>query len=58
MKNWFDWILGAIFITLICLALICLTLEITVLANKYIAANDTVTQAVHNTTIAKQVLVA
>jgi hypothetical protein len=51
--NWFDWLLGAVVVALICSAL-----EIVALVDKYAASADAAARAVHRADIAEQALVA
>jgi hypothetical protein len=54
MKNVLeDWMLGAVFVALICSAM-----EIVALVDKYATANDAAARAVHRADIAEQALVA
>jgi hypothetical protein len=51
--NWFDWLLGAVVVALICSAL-----EIVALVDKYATSADATARAVHRADIAEQALVA
>jgi hypothetical protein len=53
MKNWNDWLLGAVVVALICSAL-----EIVALVDKYATSADTAARAVHRADVAEQALVA
>jgi hypothetical protein len=51
--NWFDWLLGAVVVALICSAL-----EIVALVDKYAKSADAAARAVHRADVAEQALVA
>jgi hypothetical protein len=51
--NWFDWLLGAVVVALICSAL-----EIVALVDKCAASADTAARTVHRADVAEQALVA
>jgi hypothetical protein len=53
MKNWNDWLLGAVVVALICSAL-----EIIALVDKYASTADAAARAVHRADVAEQALVA
>jgi hypothetical protein len=53
MKNWNDWLLGAVMVALICSAL-----EIVYLVDIYASTADSAARAVHRADVAEQALVA